>query len=318
MSEPTEQKKEEKTNYTSQLLKWGAIVLGVWLLYLAVLFWGHYILSIPDSLVQHKEIIGVFGDYFGALNALFAGLAFAGIIVTIRQQSADLQATKKEMEEQTDQFARQTELIQKQIAKQEDNFREQRYFNLITRLDKVRSETDAHYNAKSFLNIIVSIEKLSFLKDLGNNLEEAEIRPLLTQFSNYFSAWEFVYLQMFEVLLAIGSDKGLGEWEKKVLALRVRNGFTQADIQILAMLSRIGDTKNPNRREFRDIENIVVESFSRQNMIDYFVNKGKGLLPKKLNIPDEKIREMSMHFIHILETFSFGTIFTEIQQTSQA
>lgn len=29
---------------------------------------------------------GQFGDMFGTLNALFSGLAFAGLIITIRQQ----------------------------------------------------------------------------------------------------------------------------------------------------------------------------------------------------------------------------------------
>ena len=113
MSEPTEQKKEEKTNYTSQLLIWGAVVLGFWLLYLAVLYWGHYILPIPDSLAQHSEAIGVFGDYFGALNALFAGLAFAGLIVTIHQQSADLKATKEEMRQSREEMEQQTQQFKK-------------------------------------------------------------------------------------------------------------------------------------------------------------------------------------------------------------
>lgn len=115
MATPKEKKIEEKTNYTRQLLIWGAVVFGFWLLYLTVLFWGHYILPIPDSLAQHSEAIGVFGDYFGALNALFAGLAFAGLIVTIRQQSADLQATKKEMAEQTQIYKKQNHLLKKQI-----------------------------------------------------------------------------------------------------------------------------------------------------------------------------------------------------------
>ena len=46
------------------------------------------------TLVNDK---GTFGDCFGALNAVFAGCAFAGIIVTILQQSEDLQATRDEM-----------------------------------------------------------------------------------------------------------------------------------------------------------------------------------------------------------------------------
>jgi len=40
---------------------------------------------------------GQFGDMFGALNALFSGLAFAGIIYTIRQQSEDLELQREEL-----------------------------------------------------------------------------------------------------------------------------------------------------------------------------------------------------------------------------
>jgi len=57
---------------------------------------------------------GTFGDQFGAVNALFSGLAFAGLIYTIilqrrdlklqrndlRLQREELALTRKEMEEQ--------------------------------------------------------------------------------------------------------------------------------------------------------------------------------------------------------------------------
>lgn len=312
MSEPTEQKKEENTNYTRQLLIWGAVVLGFWLLYLAVLFWADdicaYFKYTPH--INHSSTFGVFGDYFGALNAFFAGLAFAGIIVTIRQQSADLQATKKEMEEQTKQFARQTELIQKQIAKQEDNFREQRYFNLITRLDKVRSETNSQHPAKDFMNVIISLETHSFKKDLGTEIKKIEIGQLIRDFSYYFDAWEFVHLQMFELLAIIANDKTLSEHEKKTLALRLRNGFAIPDIQILAIISRVSKTQNAPHKTVKALEDFVLHTFREEIMIDFFINQGKATLHTRQNIPDEQIRTMALHFIQILETGSFAAIYT--------
>jgi len=36
-----------------------------------------------------------FGDMFGALNALFSGLAFGGIIYTIRQQKEELELQRR-------------------------------------------------------------------------------------------------------------------------------------------------------------------------------------------------------------------------------
>ena len=68
---------------------------------------------------------GTFGDQFGAVNALFSGLAFAGLIYTIilqrhdlklqrrdlRLQREELALTRKEMEEQTAEFEKQNETL---------------------------------------------------------------------------------------------------------------------------------------------------------------------------------------------------------------
>lgn len=50
---------------------------------------------------------GTFGDMFGAVNALFSGLAFAGLIFTIRLQRKDINI-------QLDDFRRQTKVLQAQ------------------------------------------------------------------------------------------------------------------------------------------------------------------------------------------------------------
>ena len=72
-----------------------------------------------------KEQRGTFGDQFGAVNALFSGLAFAGLIYTIILQRHDLKLqrrdlklqreelalTRKEMEEQTAEYEKQNETL---------------------------------------------------------------------------------------------------------------------------------------------------------------------------------------------------------------
>lgn len=42
------------------------------------------------KLIGDLEQRGQFGDLFGVVNALFSGLAFVGLIITIRQQHLDL------------------------------------------------------------------------------------------------------------------------------------------------------------------------------------------------------------------------------------
>lgn len=106
---PNNQQKSRK-HYGWIFLASLLLVLIIWAAYASFLFWGDKIETriIPDSLIRLHNYIGAFGDYFGALNTLFAGLAFAGLIVTIRQQSDDLQDSQIEMRKQTDALHDQT------------------------------------------------------------------------------------------------------------------------------------------------------------------------------------------------------------------
>lgn len=51
---------------------------------------------------------GQFGDQFGAVNALFSGLAFAALVYTIYLQRIEIRQTQDEMKEQNQTFALQT------------------------------------------------------------------------------------------------------------------------------------------------------------------------------------------------------------------
>ena len=58
----------------------------------------------PDNAIAAR---GQFGDKFGAINALFAGCAFAGIIFTIFLQSREIRQTKSMLEAQLQEANRQ-------------------------------------------------------------------------------------------------------------------------------------------------------------------------------------------------------------------
>jgi hypothetical protein len=91
-----------------------------------------------------KDERGTFGDQFGAVNALFSGLAFAGLIYTIilqrhdlklqrrdlRYQRRELELTRKEMEEQTAEFEKQNETLK--IQRFENTF-----FNMLSQFQEV-------------------------------------------------------------------------------------------------------------------------------------------------------------------------------------
>ena len=94
--------------------------------------------------VENENTRGTFGDQFGAVNALFSGLAFAGLIYTIilqrrdlelqrndlRLQREELALTRQEMEEQTAEFEKQNETLK--IQRFENTF-----FNMLSQFQEV-------------------------------------------------------------------------------------------------------------------------------------------------------------------------------------
>lgn len=85
-------------------------ILFIWFYYPD---WGYHVKN--NSLVVFGAELGTFGDYYGPLNALFSGFAFAGVLISIFQQSQQLIIAKSEMEVQSEQFRLQTSAMKKQM-----------------------------------------------------------------------------------------------------------------------------------------------------------------------------------------------------------
>lgn len=107
-------KNNTKTN-EDQWLRYFLWAVAFVLLIMGITFW------IVTKYVGSWEKRGQFGDLFGCVNALFSGLAFAGLIITIRQQHKDLEnqreaikQTNAEMESQTAEFERQNETMKQE------------------------------------------------------------------------------------------------------------------------------------------------------------------------------------------------------------
>jgi hypothetical protein len=83
-------------------------VLLVCVVYIVIMFF------IPVKVSVNMGPRGAFGDMFGALGALFSGLAFAGLIVTMLQQREDLQNQKDEIALQRDEIALQRKDLEAQ------------------------------------------------------------------------------------------------------------------------------------------------------------------------------------------------------------
>lgn len=73
------------------MIVWFSTVILMW-----ILSWIYV-----DYTIQESAARGAFGDKFGFINALFSGLAFAGVIYTIYLQRAELELQRKEIRQST-------------------------------------------------------------------------------------------------------------------------------------------------------------------------------------------------------------------------
>lgn len=69
-----------------------------WALIGIIFLWGLTFLTFV--IFKKSDERGQFGDVFGAVNALFSGLAFWGLIITIRQQKKEIEDTKDDLKSQ--------------------------------------------------------------------------------------------------------------------------------------------------------------------------------------------------------------------------
>ena len=70
---------KDEVNIKTLIFVSGASIIVLWLLTLGLTVW----------LIDSQTARGTFGDMFGSVNALFSGLAFAGVIITILLQKAE-------------------------------------------------------------------------------------------------------------------------------------------------------------------------------------------------------------------------------------
>ncbi|WP_394675366.1 putative phage abortive infection protein [uncultured Chryseobacterium sp.] len=89
--------------------------------------------------LSDQELQGVFGDKFGAVNALFSALAFAGIIFTIILQKKELKLQREELSDTREEFIKQNKTLNRQ-----------RFENTFFQLLKLHSDIVDKLKIKSF------------------------------------------------------------------------------------------------------------------------------------------------------------------------
>ncbi len=93
-----------------------------WMIFGIVILWIISLVAVPYLFGEEKNGesffdrvgIGTFGDMFGGINALFSGIALAGIIFTIFLQRKELKLQRKELKNTREEFTTQNETLRKQ------------------------------------------------------------------------------------------------------------------------------------------------------------------------------------------------------------
>jgi hypothetical protein len=84
---------------------------------IVIILWS---VNLVFYLQSSDDDIGKFGDVFGAVNSLFSGLAFAGIIISIHMQRRDLQMQNKQLTLQSKELKLQRKELKLQREELED------------------------------------------------------------------------------------------------------------------------------------------------------------------------------------------------------
>ncbi|MDX2006246.1 MAG: hypothetical protein SFU83_13280 [Meiothermus sp.] len=106
------------------------IIAGLIFAVVAIIYWRFLVWAVAVNTTDQGNS-GTLGDTFGLLNALFSGLAFAGLIVTILLQSRELGLQRQELAETRAELQGQKVELEKQNQLIADQRWEDTFFRLL-------------------------------------------------------------------------------------------------------------------------------------------------------------------------------------------
>jgi hypothetical protein len=155
-------------------------------------------------LLRGKEpnVRGTFGDMFGSINALFSGLALAGIILTILLQRKELKLQREELQETRHEFETQNETLKLQRF-------ENTFFNLLNQHHQIVNAIDYRYyknkekerknHFRSFSGeITATAEEKEVVIINGRDVFRFRYNRLKEELCNNPNDYESIYLRHYE------------------------------------------------------------------------------------------------------------------------
>ncbi len=167
-----EVREKDHTNLTSD--KYERIKLTMTLVISVVVLWltSWYLVT---AYIPNWGDRGTFGDMFGAVNSLFSGLAFAGIIYTIYVQKIELRLQREELRMAREELRRSAEAQENSgdaLKEQVDAFKQ------ISEFIRVSIRTTRNLNTSRAVGSVVNSQEKNMLRKAFGIGNQAEILPL--------------------------------------------------------------------------------------------------------------------------------------------
>ena len=246
--------------------------------------WG--ILGIADRLFEginfpETSRFGISGDMYGALNALFAGLAFVGFIYALRQQSLELQLQRRELslqrrvldaqcreqKRQANEFEIQNKLMK--IQQFESFFYQQIVFiksihKEVREILKIPSQGidlvgDVIYFFDDIKNNII---KLKSWKNCKNEILSSNDVLNIYQTGDYIKKMRSWIDSTYNFILMIINENCLNEKQKEKYLYIIKNMFPEEDWKVMYFLGAI--------LKYNEIKNYLLNKglFERNDLIE--------------------------------------------------
>lgn len=232
-------------------LWWGFGVVTI-----IIAYWGIMSLIYKAKFFQPWLEPNEFGDMFGFLSCLFSGLAFAGLIVTIRQQKEDLELQRKELQranneaaEQTEQFEAQTKQFQEQIELARQAQKIDAFYRRLSHLRQQHEDIYYYEDKKTYKGIIAIIclhnEAFKLLKYIKETLEKGINKEIILEDPtvSVSNSWSNVYIwahSYFGIVQEILSENSEISTNNEFLNILV-NSLTPAECDLLYIMNLVID-----------------------------------------------------------------------------
>lgn len=208
---------------------------------------------------------GTFGDMFGSINALFSGLAFAGLFFTVLLQRQELQLQRHELKLQREEIQENRKELagqREQLEAQSKTFIQQRFegtfFQLFPYFSRIAEAADRYRDAGEIANakgwITQELRQESAAHHRFENMVSAAYRTVLNK--RHFPFLPRYFRALYSVMAFV--DRGIIE-DRQFYANLVRNELSAHECELLAYvgLSDLGQPKlKPLIERYRLLKNI--------------------------------------------------------------